>query len=118
MQEKGERPSSPYSLLARVCIAYSVFMSVAVLTYILYRLSLIAGNHVHLLEPHWNPMAESQALNRVHRIGQTREVTVRRYIVKDTIENVVAFLSALLVSLVADTYLVYPVDPAGQVASN
>lgn len=33
-------------------------------------------------------MAEAQALNRVHRIGQEREVTVRRYIVKDTIENV------------------------------
>ncbi|CAI4219843.1 unnamed protein product [Parascedosporium putredinis] len=51
------------------------------------RLSLVTGNHVHLLEPHWNPMAEAQALNRVHRIGQEREVTVRRYIVKDTIEN-------------------------------
>ncbi|KAH7009780.1 SNF2 family N-terminal domain-containing protein [Ilyonectria destructans] len=55
-------------------------------------LNLIAGNHVHLLEPHWNPMAEIQALNRVHRMGQTREVTVRRYIVKDTIENYIQWV--------------------------
>jgi uncharacterized membrane protein len=54
----------------------------------LYRVDLTIANHVHLIEPHWNPMAEAQAVNRVHRIGQTRNVTVTRYIVDDSIEKV------------------------------
>lgn len=48
-----------------------------------------AANNVHLLEPHWNPMIESQAVNRVHRIGQSREVLITRYMTKDTIETYV-----------------------------
>lgn len=46
------------------------------------------ANHVHLIEPHWNPMAEAQAVDRVHRIGQTREVVITRYIARKTIEEV------------------------------
>jgi SNF2 family DNA or RNA helicase len=46
------------------------------------------ANHVHLIEPHWNPMAEAQAVDRVHRIGQTRDVVITRYIVDDSIESV------------------------------
>jgi len=49
---------------------------------------LTAANHVHLVEPHWSPMAEAQAVDRVHRIGQIREVVVTRYIVSNTIEEV------------------------------
>jgi hypothetical protein len=33
-------------------------------------------------------MAEAQAVDRVHRIGQSREVVVTRYIVSNTIETV------------------------------
>jgi SWI/SNF-related matrix-associated actin-dependent regulator of chromatin subfamily A3 len=40
------------------------------------------------MEPQWNPMAEEQALDRVYRIGQTRDVLAIRYIVKDSIEEV------------------------------
>jgi hypothetical protein len=40
------------------------------------------------MEPHWNPMAEAQAVDRVHRIGQTREVKVTRYCVQSSIEEV------------------------------
>ncbi|KAK0756595.1 hypothetical protein N5P37_010749 [Trichoderma harzianum] len=50
-------------------------------------IDLTAANNVHLLEPHWNPMVEAQALDRVHRIGQSREVLVTRYVTKDTIET-------------------------------
>jgi SWI/SNF-related matrix-associated actin-dependent regulator of chromatin subfamily A3 len=45
-------------------------------------LNLTAANHVLLMEPQWNPMLEDQALDRVHRIGQTKEVTTVRYVVQ------------------------------------
>lgn len=50
-------------------------------------LNLTAANRVFLMEPQWNPMIEDQALDRVHRIGQTKEVTTVRYIVKNTLEE-------------------------------
>jgi hypothetical protein len=43
---------------------------------------------VHLVEPQWNPSVEEQAVARAVRIGQTRPVTVMRYIVKRTVEEV------------------------------
>ena len=52
------------------------------------RLNLTAANHVFLMEPQWNPMLEDQALDRVYRIGQKKEVTTTRYIVKRTLEEV------------------------------
>jgi SWI/SNF-related matrix-associated actin-dependent regulator of chromatin subfamily A3 len=52
------------------------------------RLDLTVASRVHLLEPQWNPMAEEQALDRVHRLGQTQEVIAIRYVVKDSIEEV------------------------------
>jgi hypothetical protein len=54
----------------------------------LRRVNLTAACRVHLIEPHWNPMVEEQALNRVHRIGQDRDVVVYRYIVNNSIEEV------------------------------
>jgi SWI/SNF-related matrix-associated actin-dependent regulator of chromatin subfamily A3 len=51
-------------------------------------LNLSAASHVHLMEPQWNPMVESQALDRVYRLGQTKPVKTIRYIVKDTFEKV------------------------------
>ncbi len=54
----------------------------------LLRLNLTAANHVFLMEPQWNPMIEDQALDRVYRIGQKKEVTTTRYIVKKTLEEV------------------------------
>ncbi|KAF4439353.1 hypothetical protein F53441_12603 [Fusarium austroafricanum] len=49
---------------------------------------LTAANFVHLVEPHWNPMVEEQALDRVHRMGQTRDVVATRYITDNSIETV------------------------------
>ena len=51
-------------------------------------LNLTVANHVFLMEPQWNPMVEDQALDRVHRIGQIKEVTTVRYIVENTLEEV------------------------------
>lgn len=52
------------------------------------RLNLTAANHVFLMEPQWNPMIEDQALDRVYRIGQQKEVTTTRYIVNKSLEEV------------------------------
>ncbi|CAK7213479.1 hypothetical protein SBRCBS47491_001814 [Sporothrix bragantina] len=51
-------------------------------------IKLTAANSVHIVEPHWNPMAEEQAIGRIYRIGQKRDVEVVRYIVRDSIEDV------------------------------
>ncbi|KAI1383675.1 SNF2 family N-terminal domain-containing protein [Hypoxylon trugodes] len=51
--------------------------------------NLTAACVVHLLEPHWNPMVEAQAVDRVHRIGQTQEVTIIRYVVPNSVETYV-----------------------------
>ncbi|KAI0550442.1 SNF2 family N-terminal domain-containing protein [Xylaria curta] len=48
--------------------------------------NLTVASTVHLLEPHWNPMVEAQAIDRVYRIGQTQQVTVIRYIVPNSVE--------------------------------
>ncbi|PWA38660.1 DNA/RNA helicase protein [Artemisia annua] len=50
-------------------------------------LNLTAASNVFLMDPWWNPAVEEQAIMRIHRIGQKRTVCVRRFIVKDTIEE-------------------------------
>ncbi|KAJ3462337.1 hypothetical protein MRS44_007123 [Fusarium solani] len=52
-------------------------------------IGLTSANHVHLMEPHWNPMAEEQAIARVHRIGQLRHVIATKYITPRSIERYV-----------------------------
>ncbi|KAI9727862.1 MAG: hypothetical protein M1834_007908 [Cirrosporium novae-zelandiae] len=55
--------------------------------YLVLSLTLTAASRVYIMEPQWNPMLEEQALDRVHRIGQTRMTTTVRYIIKDSIEE-------------------------------
>ncbi|RSL98109.1 hypothetical protein BHE90_008703 [Fusarium euwallaceae] len=52
-------------------------------------IDLTSANHVHLMEPHWNPMAEEQAIARVHRIGQLRPVITTKYITPRSVEEYV-----------------------------
>ena len=54
------------------------------------------ANRIHIIEPQWNPMVEEQAMGRALRIGQKRQVTVIRYVMQDTIEQVVPFLLPIL----------------------
>ena len=49
-------------------------------------LTLVHASHVFMVEPVMNNGLDQQAINRVHRIGQTRRTTVWRYLIKDTIE--------------------------------
>ncbi|KAM0852429.1 hypothetical protein ACQ4PT_051745 [Festuca glaucescens] len=50
-------------------------------------LNMVAACHVILLDLWWNPYAEDQAIDRAHRIGQTRAVTVSRLTIKDSVED-------------------------------
>ncbi|VAI75708.1 unnamed protein product [Triticum turgidum subsp. durum] len=50
-------------------------------------LNMVAACHVILLDLWWNPYAEDQAIDRAHRIGQTRPVTVSRLTITDTVED-------------------------------
>ncbi|KAI0444887.1 SNF2 family N-terminal domain-containing protein [Xylaria telfairii] len=50
-------------------------------------LTLTVANKVHIVEPQWNPSVEEQAIARALRMGQTREVTIIRYILENTVEQ-------------------------------
>jgi superfamily II DNA or RNA helicase len=50
-------------------------------------LNLTAADYVFILDPWWNPAAEAQAVDRAHRIGQTRSVFAYRLIARDTVEE-------------------------------
>ncbi|GKZ52258.1 hypothetical protein AnigIFM49718_000133 [Aspergillus niger] len=57
-------------------------------------IDLTAANSIHIVEPQWNPMAEAQAIDRVHRIGQERDVEVVRYITSESIESYVQWIQS------------------------
>ena len=57
-------------------------------------LNLTAADYVFLLDPWWNPAVEAQAIDRAHRIGQTRPVFAYRLIARDTVEEKVLELQA------------------------
>ncbi|MFW5681471.1 MAG: DEAD/DEAH box helicase [Phycisphaeraceae bacterium] len=50
-------------------------------------LNLTAAEYVFLLDPWWNPAVEAQAIDRTHRIGQTKPVFAYRLICEDTVEQ-------------------------------
>jgi SNF2 family DNA or RNA helicase len=52
-----------------------------------YGLNLTAADYVFILDPWWNPAVESQAIDRAHRLGQTRHVFAYRLICRDTVED-------------------------------
>jgi superfamily II DNA or RNA helicase len=55
-------------------------------------LNLTAAEYVFLLDPWWNPAVEAQAIDRTHRIGQSRQVFAYRLIARDTVEEKVLAL--------------------------
>ena len=57
-----------------------------------FGLTLTEADYVFVLDPWWNPAAEAQAIDRAHRIGQSRPVTVYRLVSSDTIEEKVVAL--------------------------
>ena len=67
---------------------HQTFPQVFRLKLLITRLNLTVANYVHIVEPQWNPAVEEQAIARALRMGQSRPVTVVRYVVKNSIEEV------------------------------
>ncbi len=57
-----------------------------------FGLTLTEADYVFILDPWWNPAAESQAVDRTHRIGQDKPVNVYRLVADNTIEDKVVAL--------------------------
>lgn len=71
-------------------------------------LTLTQANHIVLFDRPWNPAKESQAIDRAHRLGQQRTVTVHQLITENTLEDRVDELlrhkRALADAVLADGY--------------
>ncbi|OMO65056.1 SNF2-related protein [Corchorus olitorius] len=67
-------------------------------------LNMVEACHVLLLDLWWNPTTEDQAVDRAHRIGQTRQVTVSRLTVKDTVEDRILALQQKKREMVASAF--------------
>ncbi|MBN8878964.1 MAG: SNF2 helicase associated domain-containing protein [Sphingobacteriales bacterium] len=69
-------------------------------------LNLTAADYVYIVDPWWNPAVEQQAIDRTHRIGQTKNIFAYRMICRDTIEDKILQLQdkkrALAKDLIAD----------------
>lgn len=50
-------------------------------------LNLTCASHAYMMDPWWSPSMEDQAIDRIHRIGQTNNVKVTRFIIQDSIEE-------------------------------
>nr|CAB3446745.1 unnamed protein product [Digitaria exilis] len=50
-------------------------------------INLTAASNAFVMDPWWNPAVEEQAVMRIHRIGQTKTVSIKRFIVKGTVEE-------------------------------
>ena len=50
-------------------------------------LNLTAANHLLLLDPAWNPATEEQCFDRTHRMGQTKQTFIYKFITKSSIEE-------------------------------
>ena len=65
-------------------------------------LNLTSADYVYLVDPWWNPAVEQQAIDRTHRIGQTKNIFAYRLICKDTVEEKIMTLKDKKNSLVKD----------------
>ena len=65
-------------------------------------LNLTKADYVFLLDPWWNPAVEAQAIDRAHRIGQTRQVFTYKFITKNTVEEKILELQKRKLKLAKD----------------
>lgn len=72
-------------------------------------LTLTAANHVIIMDPFWNPYVEEQAMDRAHRIGQQRDVTVHKIVIEQTVEDRILELQKRKREMIESA-----LDPSGQ----
>ncbi len=65
-------------------------------------INLTAADYVYIVDPWWNPAVEQQAIDRTHRIGQTKNIFAYRMICKDTVEDKILKLQEKKRLLAAD----------------
>ena len=65
-------------------------------------LNIQTATRVFINSLHWNATAELQAISRAHRIGQTNRVVVKRFIIRDTIDNHIMNLQQKKLDIAAD----------------
>ncbi len=66
-----------------------------------FGLNLTAASYAVLYDPWWNPAVEAQAIDRTHRIGQTRPVIAYRLLASNTIEQKIRLLQQEKAALAA-----------------
>ena len=81
-------------------------------------LNLTAANHVWLMDCWWNSSIEDQAIDRIHRLGQTRPVTVHRLLVEHTIEDRILEIQRRKKQLVDHALSVKPYDASSDTLEN
>uniref|UniRef100_A0A0K2SVL4 Transcription termination factor 2 n=1 Tax=Lepeophtheirus salmonis TaxID=72036 RepID=A0A0K2SVL4_LEPSM len=62
-------------------------------------LNLVGGNHLFLLDMHWNPQLEQQACDRIYRVGQTRPVWIHKFLCENTVESKIHLLQQKKLSI-------------------
>lgn len=65
-------------------------------------LNLTAADYVYIVDPWWNPAVEQQAIDRTHRIGQTKNIFAYRMICTNSVEDKILLLQERKKSLAAD----------------
>ena len=79
-----------------------------------FGLNLTAASYAFLYDPWWNPAAEAQAIDRIHRIGQTKPVTAYRLLAEGTVEEKIRLLqhekAALAAAVVQEESLAAVLD--------
>ena len=81
-------------------------------------LNLTASIHVWLMDCWWNSSIEDQAIDRIHRLGQTRPVTVHRLLVEHTIEDRILEIQRRKKQLVDHALSVKPYDASSDTLEN
>ncbi|XP_069491875.1 transcription termination factor 2 isoform X2 [Ambystoma mexicanum] len=74
VEEFNSNPKGPQVMLVSLCAGG-------------VGLNLIGGNHLFLLDMHWNPALEDQACDRIYRVGQHRDVVIHRFVCEETVEE-------------------------------
>ncbi|XP_070694517.1 transcription termination factor 2 [Pempheris klunzingeri] len=81
VEEFNSNPEGPQVMLVSLCAGG-------------VGLNLIGGNHLFLMDMHWNPALEDQACDRIYRVGQTKNVTIHRFVCEGTVEDKISTLQA------------------------